>query len=37
LAELENEIGMLISDEDDDEPEEADYDTATSESIPGEG
>jgi hypothetical protein len=37
LAELENEIGMLISDEDDDEPEEADYDTATSEFIPGEG
>ncbi len=37
LAELENEIGMLISDEDDDEPEEADYDTATGEFIPGEG
>ena len=37
MAELENEIGMLISDEDDDEPEEADYDTATGEFIPGEG
>lgn len=33
MAELENEIGMLLDDEGDDEPEEADPDTATGEFI----